>query len=387
MKKYAIVVVGYNRHNEMLRLLESLNKANYGNDKVTLIISLDYSENKNVEKIARDFDWMYGEKIVRTFPKRQGLRQHILACGDFLEEYDAIAVLEDDLIVAPAFYQYMKQAVEFYWDDDKIAGISLYNHLWNVNVAYPFMPAKMKGDVYFLQFAQSWGQVWMKKQWNAFKTWYTCNNDTFVAAEGVPDFVCRWPNNSWLKYHIRYCVEQNKYFVYPYEGLTTCFSEKGEHAKAKTTTYQIPMYYGNDKQYLFMPFQENSNEIAIYDAFFERKYVGKYLHVSEDDLCVDIYGSKRNTLYKKYLISCKQLPYKMIASYALELRPQEMNVLLQVKGEDIFLYDTDVSDEKKSKKEDTELKMWLYQTKAFVKKKIMCRALVKYALGKIFNRR
>ena len=112
MSNYALVVIGYNRIPGMLRLLESIEHAEYGNDQVTLIVSLDNCGDSGPEEAAKSFRWTHGEKIVRTFPERQGLRNHILSCGDFLKEYDAIAVLEDDLLVSPAYYQYMKQAVE-----------------------------------------------------------------------------------------------------------------------------------------------------------------------------------------------------------------------------------------------------------------------------------
>ena len=161
MGKYAIVAIGYNRADSMQRLLNSLSKVEYDGDDVSIIISIDNSGTDFVEKCADKFVWDFGEKIVKTYPERLGLRNHILSCGNFLKDYDAMAVFEDDIVVAPGFYMYMKETVAKYESDDRIAGISLYNHLWNVNAKLPFQPQCSPYDVYFLQFAQSWGQIWM----------------------------------------------------------------------------------------------------------------------------------------------------------------------------------------------------------------------------------
>ena len=115
MSKYAVVVVGYNRVGGMLRLLESLEKAQYGEDKLTLIISLDNCGKSGPEEAAKSFVWSHGEKIVRTFPKRQGLRKHILSCGEYLKEYDAIAVLEDDLLVSPTHQIYHSLCFQLFY--------------------------------------------------------------------------------------------------------------------------------------------------------------------------------------------------------------------------------------------------------------------------------
>ena len=60
--KIAIVTVGYNRVDSLSRLLASLNNANYSNDEVTLVISVDKSNTNIVEEFADSFLWKYGKK-------------------------------------------------------------------------------------------------------------------------------------------------------------------------------------------------------------------------------------------------------------------------------------------------------------------------------------
>ena len=102
--KYALIVVGYKRINGLSRLLNSLNEAEYFGEEPTLIISIDNSGDNTVEQFAQDFQWLHGEKRIKTYPERQGLREHILKCGDMVDEFDAVAVLEDDLYVSPGYF-------------------------------------------------------------------------------------------------------------------------------------------------------------------------------------------------------------------------------------------------------------------------------------------
>ena len=125
--KIAIVAVGYNRPDSMNDLLKSIVKADYDSDRVDLIVSIDKGERQSeVISVAEQISWSFGEKIIRAFSERQGLRNHIIQCGDLTEKYDAVVVLEDDLLVSRYFYSYVKQTLKFYQNDPNIAGISLY---------------------------------------------------------------------------------------------------------------------------------------------------------------------------------------------------------------------------------------------------------------------
>ena len=127
--RFCIVTVGYNRPDAMMRLLHSLLEADYLGDKVDLVVSLDKGERQAeiVEK-AESFVWPFGNKTIRAFSERQGLRKHVIQCGDYALAYDAVIVLEDDITVSKGFYAYARQAAAFYGKDPRIGGISLYKH-------------------------------------------------------------------------------------------------------------------------------------------------------------------------------------------------------------------------------------------------------------------
>ncbi|MFE3890706.1 hypothetical protein ACFX4Y_13815 [Priestia sp. YIM B13446] len=357
MGNLGIVVIGYNRLNNLERILNRLNKCYYGKDKVTLIISLDNSGMKSLAEFAKKFKWLHGEKYIKTFPERLGLRKHVFTCGNYLNEFDleAISVFEDDIFPSSGFYNYMKQSIKYYKDDDRIAGISLYKHMWNVNANAPFETLyNSDSDVYFMQFAQSWGQIWMRKQWNDFYQWYL-KNDTFIDNYLIPETVSNWPETSWLKYHVKYCIENEKFFVYPYHSLTTCFSEEGEHAVAKSTTFQVPLEQSFKKAYKFQPLDKNA---VAYDAFFESLNISNSLKVDNGNLIVDLYGTKRKFLRGSYVLSTRTLNEPIIKTYGLELKPMEMNVSYDIEGHNIFLYH--ISSDRLQNRNESELLKWIY---------------------------
>lgn len=343
--KYGIVVIGYNRAFSMERLLKRLNQVDYQEDEVLLIISIDQNDTAEVYYVADNFQWKHGECIRKYYEQKLGLRNHVLKCGAYMEEFglDAVAVFEDDIYPSLAFYNYMKQAVGYYQNSDKIAGISLYTHLWNVEAQLPFQPAYGGYDTFFIQYAQSWGQIWLRKQWQDFMSWYEQHQGDISEIQGIPRGVYNWPESSWLKYHIAYCVDKQKYFVYPYEAMTTCFNEAGTHTKQKSDIFQVPLVENSNKKYTFQPF--DSIRVS-YDAFFEREQIHEWMSISPKDLCVDLYGQKNDYGIAKYLLTMKKYSYKVLATYGLAMRPHETNVLEKVLGNDIILYDLEKKGEK-----------------------------------------
>lgn len=328
----AIVVVAYNREKSLERLLKSISNAVI-EDNTTIIISIDKSNNPLVEKCARYFDWPYGEKRVITHHENLGLKQHILSCGNYLNEFDALVVLEDDLIVSRSFFVYSMKAVEYYWDNDQIAGVSLYSHHINPHTGYPFYPCKNAYDAFFIQYAPSWGQVWLKRQWKEFVTWYENNQADSFELPNIPINISHWGKNSWLKYHIKYAIENSKYFVYPYFAFSSTYSDAGTHTDLSSSYFQVVLQEGVPRVFQF---PDLVDEAIRYDANFERVlYIDGY-----EDLCVDLYGTKRNREKKRYWLTTLALPYKIIKSYDLCLKPIEKNISDLNKGNSIFLYDT-----------------------------------------------
>ena len=348
----AICVVTYNRLNSLKRLLKDLENSYYHRN-VTLIISVDKSSSDEIEKFVKSYNWPFGEKRCAFHETNLGLRKHIIEIGSYLDEFDAIVVLEDDISVSSNFYNYALSCVDKYFENDDIAGISLYRFPLNYHNTLPFIPLYSNSDVFLMQNAMSWGEIWMKRQWKEFMEWYELNKSDFTYEPHLPKSICSWGHNSWLKYHTKYCIEKNKYFVYPYNSLSSNNSEKGEHSTTKQTQYQTSLFYGEKNNY-------NLNEIIKYDAFFENEILYDFFKLSKDSLCIDFYGTKKNILHKRYFLTREHLDYRILASYGLQLKPYEMNIIKNVEGNDLFLYDTSIQDNFKQKTSSSNFKRIVY---------------------------
>lgn len=344
--KMCIITVGYNRPDSMQRLLASLLEADYRGDTVDLLISIDKGQRqKEIIEVAQNFVWKYGYKKIRAFSVRQGLRPHIIQCGDMTEEYEAVIILEDDITVSECFYQYAKQAVNFYRNDKRIGGISLYKHEINVGVGRFFQPEYNGFDTYLMQYAQSWGQCWTTEMWKGFKQWYTEKNESYFTdlsnpiLRYIPQNVLDWDSHSWLKYFMAYIVEKDLYFVYPYQSLTTNHSEVGQHnVVGISSDYEVALATGKWK-YEFPKFED----AVRYDVFFERcSYCTK--GYEDKKVIFDLYGNKKEFGNGDIAVSSQALPFKVLEGWKLTYRPQEVNCKLPQKGNDFWVYDLHMKD-------------------------------------------
>lgn len=331
----AVCIVGYNRPASMERLLRSVGAAYYPQgEEVALVVSVDHSGSDEVADLADGFVWEHGPKRVIRHPRNLGLRRHILGCGELLDEFDALIVLEDDLVVAPDFYLFARECVGRYADSDEVAGISLYSFSRNYLDNMPFEPLDTGSDIYLMQCAMSWGQVWMRRQWREFVEWYTPRAQEFPYTPALPDYVLGWPSSSWLRYHTRYLVETGRWFVHPYVSRSTCFADAGVHSRHGSTLFQTPLQRGAVRGGLRL-------EPGVrYDVFFECELLYGALGYSRDELTLDIYGNNDNRRGTRYLLTRRNLPYEVVRSFGIQLRPVELNVLMATEGNELFLYDT-----------------------------------------------
>lgn len=360
--KPVIVVVGYNRPKSLGRLLDSIENAIYKENNIKLIISLDKASNeKDVLEVANSFIWTHGDKEIRIFKERQGLRKHILSCGDLTNIYEAVIILEDDLIVSQNFYEYTKKALEYYQDKNCITGIALYSHEWNGYARRNFVPIADQYDTYLGQYSITWGQCWTKKWWNNFKEWYNKHEDKLEYNPNIPSNINRWSDKSWGKYFVNYIVEKNKYYVIPRISYSTNCSDVGEHVKISENVHQVRLMNGAVENYVFAPIEKAQK----YDIFFEsKKLKSKFKEeIQKEGVIIDLFGIGRNVGKSRYILTTLELPYTIVESYGLQLRPYEMNIINNIPGNEIFLYDTLKED--KVKKNCNIFNVMRYEVRGF----------------------
>lgn len=330
--KIALVAVGYNRLSSMKRLLDSLQRAYYENNDIPLVISIDASGDTDLYDFVRGFEWQHGEKYVNIQVSRLGLKNHIIQCGDLTRFFRAVVILEDDVFVSEYFYNYIEKAVDFYEKDDRVGGISLYQNELIQNKPIYFQ--KDGSDTYLKQTPASWGECWTSKQWCLFKDWYNSFSDDRFERIDMPDYIKSW-TRAWSKYFMAYLIETNRYFVFPYDTHTACFGDAGEHSSIASTYGQANLLCGK-KHYFFRPF----DEMVRYDIYMTNEKVFEWAGFPKEQLCVDWYGNNKNIYQCRYILTPYHLPYKIIKSYGLSMRPIELNIKYNIEGNDLNIYDT-----------------------------------------------
>jgi len=335
-EKIAIVVVGYNRQNSIRRLLASLSQAEYPKDTdVPLVISIDCSNNQELYQYVNDFEWPFGEKYVNIQTERLGLKKHILQCGDLTKYFKAIVLFEDDIYAGRYFYDYVKQAVDYYYDDDNIAQISLYNSEVNCYVNLPFSPVNNGYDAYASQDVSTWGECWTDKMWYQFRLWLDHQSDFSLEKYDVPQPMRSW-TRAWSIYFIAYILESNKYVLTPYISHSTNFGDAGEHSDTSNNFVQVNLMDG-ERDYSWGSFAD----MVKYELFYNNIDIYNWLGMTPSELSLDLYNFRKGCRHKRFVLTTAKLPYTVVKSFGLQLRPLELNIKERIEGHGIYLYDTE----------------------------------------------
>lgn len=330
----AIISVGYNRLKSQKRQLAALVQADYtGFGNVPLVISVDCSGDEELYDYVRTFEWPHGDTYIIIREKRMGLKEHILACGDLTQYFKGIILLEDDIYVSKNFYNYTVQMEAAYGDCDKIASVSLYSNEMNGYCWLPLVRLRKESDIFADQSVSTWGEYWNTRMWNEFREWFAKTEIRWTDID-MPHQIKEW-TKAWSKFFNAYMVLEDKYSIFPYTSLTTNFSDAGEHGDANNTIVQVSLQQGR-KTYQILPFEK----LVKYDIYSNNIGLADVLGLPLKDVCIDLYGIRPNDHNKRYYLTVNRLPYKVVKSFGLFMRPHELNVIENVPGNDIFLYNT-----------------------------------------------
>lgn len=160
-----VVLFVYNRHQHLARTLDCLRNAGVTDLHIVSDGPRDEAALpgvKAVRNILRDIDWTSPSLVER--PTNLGLSDSIRSgLAQVFEHHDRAIVIEDDVCVAPEFYEFMKHALTYYRDQPKIAGVT--------GLRFPFNRAVLRRHRYSV-FATprfcSWGWGTWKDRWRAF---------------------------------------------------------------------------------------------------------------------------------------------------------------------------------------------------------------------------
>ena len=328
-----IVVNAYNRPLALERLLASIQKAAIPSG-ARLILSIDAGGDQQVRKIAETTSWPHGEKEVHVHKENLGLVEHLRYCGGLSQIHGDIVYLEDDLVVSRQFYTFACRALEAYRTDGRIAGVSLNRIHSNGYTQMPFEPALDASDAFFAQIYWYQGQAYTPQMWAGFERWWT-KRRPITPADGLhPLFLPhpRW-HNDFFPDAMHYLAETGRTFVFPRESHTTNFGDAGTHFPSATRAFQVPLQHRRVEYRL----GTLEDALAVYDSFFEilpEKLAPAIPHAEFD---VDLNGSKPPSALRTDLVLTTRPVRRAQKSFALALRPPEMNVLESVPGTGISL--------------------------------------------------
>jgi hypothetical protein len=328
-EKIAIIITAYNRPHSLINLLTSLEKIRCERN-VLLVISIDNGGTEEVNKIANEFLWNFGEKIVKIHNHKKGLRNHFIWVGDLTEDYENVIFLEDDLIVSPELINFAESAISFYKNKDDIAGICLYNPILCEFTGCKFYQNQDGYDVYFLQHPY-WGNIWTRDKWQKFKKWL---NTYELNPEIIPKAVVSWAESSFKKIYIQYLAESGKYIVVPRISLVTNTGEAGLHNTEGYYQYQS-LLQNESTGYRFCELNQSK---AIYDVYMEilPEILKQYNSVLANyDFDVDLKGC-RHSYKNKYVLTIRPTKNRIIG-YSSLMKPTENAVIYSIEGDGISL--------------------------------------------------
>lgn len=234
--KIATVLFTYNRPVHTQKVLESLAQNEKKPEK--LIIFQDgvkpgtnREDWENVRKIIGSVDWC--ETEIHITEINQGLARSISSgISKAFEEYDALIVLEDDCVTHPKFMSYMYEGLYKYQEQKRVYGIGGYAAV-DIN-------QEGEANAYFIQriCSEGWG-TW-RDRWEQYERDYSI----LKRIKGDPKAYERlqvWGNdleaqllgnitgqcNSWAVFWALKVIEQDGFFLSPYESLIMCIGYDG----------------------------------------------------------------------------------------------------------------------------------------------------------------
>lgn len=334
----AVIVIAYNRPDALRRLLDSLARASYTRRvAVPLVISIDRSEgaaSAQVAAIADEFAWSHGPKQVIKHESHLGVVGHFRACGRLSEQYGSVVLLEDDLTVAPPYYDFAAQVLARYEADLRIAGVCLYGLWFNGFTHEPFQPIEDGNDVFFLKLPYTQGIAFTAAQWQAFDGW-----NAAVAPGPHPDLppaFQRFGPDEWfpaLAYHL---ASMGRFFCFPRVSLTAGWGDEGAHFAGSTSWFQTALQLRSG------PFRlpNFDDALAVYDSFYEL-FPDRLQSTSPalgDLTCdIDLNATKQPPNLHHDLVLTTRPVRRAEAGFGLRMYPPELNVIENVSGTAISL--------------------------------------------------
>lgn len=221
----ATILFTYNRPEHTRQVVEALSKNTILPEKL-YIFHDGKKESTNVDawnrvnEVIHTVQWCEKEIIVSD--RNKGLADSIVdGINHVLQSYDAVIVLEDDIVTHPQFMEYMTSALEKYKDSKDV---------WNINgYSEGIVPPANGADAYFVGRGSSWGWATWKDRWRFFNRDYRIiarmkqnprlNEQIHIWGEDIENYIIgnvTGKCNSWAAFWDLNIIEHGGYCLAPY---------------------------------------------------------------------------------------------------------------------------------------------------------------------------
>ena len=159
-----ILLFVYNRPEHTQRCIESLKRNSLATDSTLYIYAdgaKDDTQQAAVNEVRSYIHTICGfkETIIIERDENWGLARNIIdGVTTQVNQYGRVIVLEDDLVVAPYFLQFMNDALETYQDEPKVGHIQACDFTQD-----PSLP-----DTFLIKWTGSWGWATWDRAWKHF---------------------------------------------------------------------------------------------------------------------------------------------------------------------------------------------------------------------------
>ena len=159
-----VLLFTYNRLSHTQRCVEALLKNHLSSESELFIYSdaaKDIAQQESVKEVRNFIHTIQGFKAITIIERNKnwGLAKNIIdGVTTQVNRYGKVIVLEDDLVVAPFFLQFMNEALETYKYEPRIGHIQACDFTQD-----PSLP-----DTFLIKFTGSWGWATWDRAWKHF---------------------------------------------------------------------------------------------------------------------------------------------------------------------------------------------------------------------------
>lgn len=159
-----ILLFAYNRPRHLQHTVEALAHNPLAQESELFVFSdgaRTEDDREDVELVRSYIHTIEGFKTVHRIERDRnyGLAANIIdGVTDIVNRYGRVIVLEDDLVTAPGFLQFMNDALDTYADEPRVGHIQ----------AYDFTQSPRLPETFLIKFTGSWGWATWQRAWQHF---------------------------------------------------------------------------------------------------------------------------------------------------------------------------------------------------------------------------